>query len=340
MRYRCLALLIAILPPLAIAQSGADKAGSKPIPVKVYTVTAAAGRTQIAAVGTLSADESVVIRPEQVGRIVALDFTEGAAVAKGRALVRLDDTEYQARLRQAEAEARLLEERLTRAESLFARQFVSEQAVIDARQNLLMAKARIDEAKALLAKTVLRAPFNGVIGIRQVSPGAYVKEGQDIVSLSKLDRLKLDMRVPEIHLGALRQAGEISVSVDAWPDRRFPARIQVIDPTVDTASRTLLVRALVNNRGGELKPGMFARVSVALGPQTSVRVPEEAVVAKPGQFFVYRVEAGKARPVTIAPGRREPGWVEVVKGLRAGDTIITEGQLRLKPGAAVQPLAE
>lgn len=315
----------------------------RPLPVLAYAIEAATARETVRAVGSLMADETVVIRPEIAGRITHLDVRDGAKVEAGVVLARLDDGERRARLRQAEAEAALMEERLQRAERLFAQNFLAEQAVIDARQNLAQARARLDEARAALDKTVLRAPFAGQLGLRQVSPGAWVKEGQDIVTLAKVDRLKLDVRVPEIHLAQLAGLRELSLSVDAWPGRRFIARILAIDPAVDAQSRTLLVRAAVDNRDGALKPGMFARVEAELPAPAGVRVPEEALAARAGHFIVYRIEEGRAQPVRVTPGRREAGWVIVqTKGeatpLQAGDLIVRDGQQRLKPGAPVSVL--
>jgi len=338
---RCPGLAIALalcatllFPALAHAQATT----ARPTPVKTHTVIGGGGEARIEAVGSLLADEAVMLRPEIAGRIVAFDFTEGATVTKGHVLARLDDATYQAQLRQVEAELGLLGDRLRRAESLYAQQFLSEQAVIDARQNLIRAQAKRDEVRTALAKTRLSAPFAGVVGLRQVSVGAYVKEGDDIVGLSKIDRLKLDLRVPETHLARLRQVGGLDLSVDAWPGRTFTARILAIDPQVDPATRTLLVRARVDNPNAQLKPGMFARVQARLPAPAGVRIPEEAVLARPGQFLVYRIEDGTAKPVQVKPGPREPGWVWIAQGLRAGDVIVREGHLKLKPGAPVQVL--
>ena len=316
----------------AQAQAGA----AQPTPVRTYTIVAGGGEARIDAVGSLLADEAVVLRPEIAGRIVALDFTEGARVAKGHVLARIDDATHQAQLRQVEADLGLLEDRLRRAESLYARQFVSEQAVIDARQNLIQAQARRDEARTALAKTRLAAPFAGVVGLRHISVGAYVKEGDDIVSLNKIDRLKLDLRVPETHLARLRQVRALDVGVDAWPGRTFAARILAIDPQIDPATRSLLVRARVDNPGALLQPGMFARVQARLPAPAGVRIPEEAVLARPGHFLVYRIEAGVAKPVKVKPGPRETGWVWIAQGLQAGDVIVREGHLKLKPGAPLR----
>lgn len=307
----------------------------KPVTVTTYTVTAVRHNSGIQAVGQLLADEQVVIRPEIAGRIVALDFREGGAVRAGQVLLRLEAAEPQARLHEREADVKGLEDRLKRAESLFAQQFVSEQAVTDARQALGMGRARMDEMRAQLDKNVIRAPFSGMAGFRQVSLGAYVKEGEDIVTLSKVDVLKLDVRVPETRLGLVKQAKTAVVEVDAWPGERFQARLQAVSPSIDSATRTLLVRAQVNN-DGRLKPGMFARVTVdATGAGDMLRVPEQVIVPKAGKNLVFRVEDGVARAVPVKIGRREPGWAEV-SGLRVGDVVVTDGQIKLKPGAPVR----
>lgn len=334
-----LGFLSAALPAVVVAQSKDQlsdqrKDQPKPVTVATYTVTASERSAGIQAVGQLLADEQVVIRPEIAGRIAALDFREGGAVRSGQVLLRLEAAEPQARLREREADVNGLEDRLKRAESLFAQQFVSEQAVTDARQALGMGRARLDEMRAQLEKSVIRAPFSGVVGFRQVSLGAYVKEGEDIVTLSKVDVLKLDVRVPETRLGLVKQAKTAVVEVDAWPGERFQARLQALSPSVDSATRTLLVRALVKN-DGRLKPGMFARVTVdAAGAGGMLRVPEQVIVPKAGKNLVFRVEDGVARAVPVRIGRREPGWAEV-SGLHVGDVVVSDGQIKLKSGAPV-----
>ncbi len=329
---RCLIVLCGLISFGAMA-SAPDK--PKPVSVQTYTVAALGHPSAVQAVGQLLADEQVVIRPEVAGRIVALDFGEGGAVRAGQVLVRLDAPEVKAKVREMEADVRGLDDRFKRAESLFERQFVSEQAVTDARQALEMGHARLDEARARADKAEIRAPFSGNVGFRRVSPGAYVKEGDDIVTLSKVDVLKLEVRVPETRLDLIRRARTASVEVDAWPGVRFPARLLALDPGVDTATRTLLARARVNN-DGRLKPGMFARVSVDVAGQAgALRVPEEAIVPKAGKTLVFRVESGIAKAVPVRIGRREPGWVEVT-GLREGDVVVRDGQLKLKPGVPIK----
>lgn len=311
----------------------------RPTPVKVHTLAPAPDHAlRLNAVGSLLADEAITLRPEISGRVVGLDFQEGHGVTRGQVLVRLDDAELQARVRQVEAELHALEEKLGRAEHLRAQQFISEQAVIDARQAAEAARARLDEARAQLAKTRIVAPFTGQAGLRQVSVGAYVDEGQDLVGLHKVDRLKLDFRIPEIHLGQLRQVRTLEVRADAWPERVFNGRVLAIDPQVDPATRTLRVRARVDNRGGLLKPGMFARVEARVPGPAGVRVPEQAILARPGKFLVYRIVADKAQPVTVRPGARAAGWVQVTGALKPGDVIVTEGHLKLKPDSPVQIL--
>lgn len=334
---RLLALFLSLWWPWLVHAQNAPR----PIPVKVHTISPVANHAlHLSAVGSLLADESISLRPEISGRIVGLDFQEGRPVARGQVLVRLDDAELLARIRQVEAELHALEEKLRRTEHLRAQQFVSEQAVIDARQAAEAARARRDEARALLAKTRIVAPFSGQAGLRQVSIGAYVDEGQDIVGLYKVDRLKLDFRIPEIHLGQLRQVRTLEVRADAWPERVYTGRVLAIDPQVDPATRTLRVRARVENRGGQLKPGMFARVEARVPGPASVRVPEQAILSRPGKFLVYRIVAGKAQPVTVRPGAREAGWVQVIGALKPGDVIVTEGHLKLKPDSLVQVLSD
>jgi membrane fusion protein, multidrug efflux system len=201
---------------------------------------------------------------------------------------------------------------------------------------LNQSEARRAEIKARLDKSTIVAPFEGVAGLRQVSPGAYVKAGQDIARLEGIGTLKLDFRVPEVYLGRLKPRQEAVVRVDAFADEAFRGEIYAIEPAVDEQTRTLLLRARIPNPGGRLKPGMFSRVLLVTETrENALLIPEQALVPQGKDRIVYRLVDGKAVMAKVELGLRRPGEVEVRQGLSPGETIIVDGQLRLRDGVPV-----
>jgi len=309
---------------------------ARPMPVKIAQVRSGPVVDSVSAVGTLLANESVMIRPEVDGRIVAIHFQEGQQVRRGEKLLTMDAGETEAQLASAVAAANLNRSRLKRAEELQAKNFISVQALDEARENVNQSNARETELRARLAKTVVHAPFDGVTGLRQVSAGAYVKAGQDVARLEGIGVLKLDFRVPELYLKRLRVGQGLGINVDAYAGETFSGSIYAIEPAVDESTRTVLLRARLPNPGARLKPGMFARVSLEFARRdNALLVPEQAIVPRGDGRFVYRVVDSKAALTKVEIGVRRPGEVEVLSGLQAGDTIVADGQLKLQDGAAV-----
>jgi membrane fusion protein (multidrug efflux system) len=328
---------------LLVLPAWAQPPGGKPmaLPVRMAIVQQKDLTPSLSAVGSLVANESVVMRPEIAARVTGIHFREGQGVAKGTLLVSLDAADAQAQLTAAQADVNLATQRLERAEELFKKAFISRQALDDARENLTAARARLDQAKVRVDKTQLRAPFTGVLGLRQVSVGAFVQPGQEIVRLEDYASLKLDFRVPEIHLARVGAGQNVNIAVDAFPGQRFSGQIYATESAVDEKSRSILVRARVANPRLQLRPGMFARVEIALEHKgMSLVVPEQAIVPKGNQNLVFRVVDGKAVPTPVALGLRQPGEVEIKQGLQAGDQIVLEGQMKLQPGAPVVDIAQ
>ena len=339
----CAVLICAALAHAAIAQpSGKGPAGGPPaMPVKAVAAKLAAAVDEANAVGTLRADESIVIRPEIAGRVAEFRFEEGQNVKKGSLLASLDSSEVRAQLASATAQARLDAQRLERAEDLHKKNFISQQALDEARSNHARSQASQREIEAKLGKTEIRAPFAGVAGLRQVSQGAYVAAGTDIARLEKIDQLKLDFRVPEAYLAKLKASQQVKVQVDAYPDDAFAGTIYAIEPAVDEATRTMLIRARVANAQLKLRPGMFGRVQVQLAVrEKAVWVPEQAIVPRGQDSFVFRVANGKAELVKVQTGARRVGEVEIRSGVAAGDLVVTEGTQRIGPGSAVNVMGD
>ncbi len=330
-------LALLLLPTLVFAQAG----GPPFIPVNMMTVSETPVSNTVDAVGALIAEDSVVLRPEIDGRIDKLLFKEGQPVKKGAVLAVLDSAEPRARLAAAQAEVKLAESRYKRSEELVAQNFISRQALDEARANLDILRARRQQEQVALDKTVIRAPFNAVAGLRQVSPGAYVSKGDDIVRLDALGNLKLEVPVPETYLPRVRIGLPITLTIDALPGQSFSGKVHAIDPVVDPVSRNVRVRARIANPAGILKPGMFARATADLGGRSrAILLPEQVLVAKPDGRYVFLAVDGKAELRKVTLGKREPGRVEIVSGVKAGDTVILDGQIKLRPGVPVVTLEQ
>jgi membrane fusion protein (multidrug efflux system) len=328
-------------PAMAGARPGGAPAGAGPggfaMAVEAVKVQTATLPDDLTAVGTLRANESVVLRPEIAGRIARIAFQEGVPVAKGALLVALDDSTQAADLQQARANLNLAKTNFQRTVDLYQRKFVSEQAQDEAAAKLKVQEAVTAQAEARLAKTRIVAPFAGIIGIRNVSVGDYVKEGQDLVNLEDVSSLKADFRLPERYFARLKPGQTVEVTTDARPGEVFKATVDAIDPLLDSTGRAILVRARLPNREARLRPGMFARVRLIVGDRhDALVIPEEALVPAGSDQFVFRVVDGKAQRVKIQIGARRNAKVEVIEGLKAGDVVVTAGQLKIRDGAPVK----
>ena len=325
-------LLISIFPGLSGAEGFA-------LPVEVAKVEQRTMVNSVQAVGTWRANESVVIRPEIDGRVTRINFSEGARVKKGQLLIGLDDSIYAAELKQAEARLALGRSNYSRATTLKKQGYGSEQERDQTASELQVNQAEVALAEARLEKTNILAPFDGVLGLRLVSQGDYLKTGQDIVTLWDLSQLKVDFRLPEATLSEVQVGQQIALSLDAFPEQRFNGEVHAIDPQIDLNGRSLLVRARIPNESGKLLAGQFARVTLILSRrENTLFVPESALVPQGKQQFVYKVEGGKAVWSEIVTGQRQGSQVQVTEGLSAGEEVVTAGHLKLQNGMDVSPM--
>lgn len=325
-------------PPGAKGGPGGPGAPGGPpaAPVEVAKVASEAMPQAITTVGSLRSDESVTIRPEVAGRIAAIGFREGQRVGRGEVLVRLDASVNQAEVQQARANLKLARSKYERAVDLAKSNFISGQARDEAENNLRVAEAALALVEARLAKTEIKAPFAGVIGLRSISVGDYVKEGADLVNLESIDLLKVDFRLPEVHMRQVQSGQTLEVMLDALPGKTFEGRVLAVNPLVDAAGRAIVVRAQVKNSDASLRPGMFARVRLLTQDAgQALVVPEQALVPMGSDQFVFKVVDGKAVRTKVETGQRRAGKVEVRGGLAAGDIIVTAGQIRLRDGVPV-----
>jgi membrane fusion protein (multidrug efflux system) len=289
------------------------------------------------AVGSLRARQGVVLRPEVSGRIARLGFDDGQRVKAGQWLVQLDDTLQQAQLKQAMAQASIARTNLQRNRDLVAQNFVSQSAVDQSAAALEVAESQVALAQAQLARMRIVAPFDGVVGIRSVNLGDYVKDGADLVNIEDRSQMWVDFRLPERYIARVKPGQVVEVSLDAMAGQRFAGRIEALDSLVDANGRSLLVRARLDNPGGVLKSGLFARTRIVFARrENALVVPEEALVPQGGKQFLVKVVDGpdgkRAQRLEAHIGARLPGKVEVLQGLAAGDLVVTAGQARLMRG--------
>jgi membrane fusion protein (multidrug efflux system) len=329
-----------LAPAGAPAKPGGGAPASFPTSVEVARVKASDFSDDVSAVGTLKSNESVVLRPEIAGRIAAIGFKDGSVVAKGTALVTLDAAVQQAELQQARASLALAQSSHQRNLELYGRKFLSQQAVDNSAATLKVQAAAVQLAEAKVAKASIRAPFTGVVGLRNVGVGDYVKDGQELINIEDVATLRVDFKLPETYIGRLSKGQTVEVTSDALTGERFKAVLDATDPLVDANGRAIAARARLDNAAGKLRPGMFVRVRLLFGERKAVlMVPEQAIVPG-GQPAVFKVVDGKATLVKVRLGVRRAAQVEVVAGLADGDLVVTAGQLKLREGVPVRAIGE
>lgn len=325
--------------PAAAADAQPAKPAPRGVPVEAAKVRIGTVEHTIDAVGSLLSNESVIVRPEIAGRIVGIGFAEGSAVKQGSMLVELDASTLRAELQQTRAAQELSRKNFERARELFGKGAGTARALDEAEAKLKVDEASVVLAEVMLRKTVIRAPFGGIVGLRKISPGDYVSPGQDLVSLDEVDPIKVAFRVPEVALTAVKVGQELAVGLDAFGDNVFVGVVQAIDPTVDSRTRSFTVHARVPNPGGALRPGLFARVVLRVERRDdAILVPEEAIVPIGARTVVYRVVDGRAAMTDVTLGLRRDALVEIRKGVGPEDVVVTAGQQKLGDGAPVMVL--
>jgi membrane fusion protein (multidrug efflux system) len=327
------------LPTKAANDPRPDRKGARGVPVEVARVASRDLVIDISAVGTLQPNEAVVIQPEVAGRIARFGFEEGARVNKGDVLVALDPDILKAELDRAKSDLRLAVANYERTNTLARQGSATLRARDEARAALDAARANQELADARLKRATIRAPFPGIVGLRRLSVGEYVSVGTRIVELADIDPIKVDFRVPEVHLTSIRRYQSIVVTVDARPGETFDGRLYAIDPIVDENGRAIRLRATVANPEHKLSPGLFARVRIIVDRRlAAMLVPESAVFADKDKKFVYRVVEGKAVLTQVEVGLRRPGEVEILSGLDSAAEVVTAGQQQIREGSVLQVL--
>ncbi|MCW5771050.1 MAG: efflux RND transporter periplasmic adaptor subunit, partial [Rhodospirillaceae bacterium] len=311
--------------------------GGFSVPVEAQAVRVGPSRREAEAIGTLRSWESVVIKPEITGRVVKIAFEEGAVVKAGDLLVQLDSAEAEAEVLRNRATLSLAKENYERARQLNQRGAGTMANLDRAQADLATAEASLKLAEAKLAKMKLVAPFDGVLGLRKVSVGALLIPGQEIVNLEQINPLKVDFKVPEILLAAVRVGQGIRLRVDAMGKAAVEGTVYAIDPQLETGGRSIVLRARIPNADGVLRPGLFVRVVLTIDDKpNAIFIPEQSILpASDGTMSVFKAVGGKAVMTKVEIGERIKGEVEILGGLKPGDVVVTAGLPKLRPGAGI-----
>jgi membrane fusion protein (multidrug efflux system) len=329
----------------------ADAQGPRPAFVETVLIEPEDVQDLLAFVGQLDSAHSVVLKPEISGVVASISFEEGKSVEKGAPLVQLRDREQRARLREAEATVSLARSRYQRARRLAERNAESEAGLEGAKAEYEIAGARLDLAKIQLDRTLVRAPFDGVVGARLVSPGERVNPGSDrgfggggggggeasgLVRIDSLDEMELIFTLPETVMAIAREGVGVVVRVAPFPGETFEGVIYFVDPRVDATSRRVLVKARIPNPERKLRPGLFAKITLEVSSRKdAMMVPEDAIVYGRDGTYVWRVVDGQAVRAAVELGIRQPGRVELRTGVDPGDRVVSAGTHKLRSGSVV-----
>jgi len=353
---RLLCVLCFLLPPLgACGDRGREAPPVEQPAAPVLLGEAVARRVErtLEQVGSLTAGQEVTLRTEAEGRVVEIAFQEGRPVRRGDVLVRLDAAKVRADIAHLEAQLAELNARLEnklrtleRNRPLLERRLISrlqfdnlETEIAETRAQIDQARARLAREKVRLADTEIRAPFDGVTGVRTLSPGDYLKVGDPVVTVIDLDPLEISFQAPERFKPKFSLDQTVNLQVAPYPERIFTGRISFIAPRVDEATRTFQVKARVANDERLLNPGLFARVTVVTDVfENAVTVPWESVIQTEQETYIYTVEDGAARKVPVRLGRITPQWAQLLEtDLTPGTAVILEGKFAARDGAPVAP---
>jgi membrane fusion protein (multidrug efflux system) len=310
---------------------------NKPVDATIVDVLVAAPHSltsQVEANGTVVANEYVELHPEISGRIVYLNVPEGANVTKGTVIARINDADLQATLAKSKAQLDMYEKTAERERKLLEINGINQADYDLAVSNVNTTKADIDYTQAQLDKTVIRAPFDGVVGLRQVSPGAYVTPANIIATVQQMDKIKVDFTVPEQYSAVIRKGSVVDIELDAINNTHRKGLIIATEPQINLSSRNLKVRALLEE--GAAHPGAFVKVFINSGVDKKViLVPTNCIIPEDRNNQVMLVKNGLAKLVEVSTGDRQSGNVAIINGINPGDTVIVTGVLFARPGTPV-----
>ncbi len=339
-----LVLLVAVLALIKIfflspekpgAGGGAQAPKQSAVTVNAIVVQSARVESKLVVSGSVIANEEAMLKPESAGKIISLTVKEGSEVQKGQLLAKLNDAALQAQLKKANVQQSLAGEKMNRLKQLLEVKGVSQDEYDVAQTTFTAASADVELIKAQIMETEIRAPFNGIIGLKNISEGNYISTADVIASIQQIDPVKIDFSVPEKYAGVIKAGDSIYIAVEGIK-KNFVGKIYAFDPKIETGTRSLKVRAICNNPKKEIFPGSFAQVTLILRSANATVVPSMAVIPDLRGQKIYVVRNGKAELMMIETGSRTDTSIEVIKGLVPGDTVITAGIMSLKPGALVK----
>jgi membrane fusion protein (multidrug efflux system) len=334
------ALVLAALPKIKPAfERSASSAVASPtdqrLPVNIHIVRPDTLDEQIFSTGTLVANEEVELRSEVAGKIIKIYFQEGSRVAKGDLLVKINDAEMQAQLLRELSRQELAEKAEQRQRQLFERALISQEAYDAARNELNTVKANIQLIRAQIEKTEIHAPFEGMIGLKYVSDGSYITPTTRIATLQDTHPIKIDFSIPEKYANVVRKNMKVRFKVQGL-DRLYEGVVYAIEPKIDQATRTVLLRAISPNPTGELFPGSFAEVQLTLQRiENALTIPSEALIPDMAGQRVFVYKNGIAQSQRVQTGIRTATTIQITSGVSAGDSVITSGILQIRAGMPV-----
>ncbi|WP_052383880.1 efflux RND transporter periplasmic adaptor subunit [Litchfieldella xinjiangensis] len=334
-RALCPLLTIALLVPLT------SHAQSDRLPVIASYVEATRWSDPLEALGTLRADESVTISSTVTEIVAELNFSDGEAVEAGQLLIRLQDAEEQAQLRAAQAQADERRNAVERSSQLQQRNLGSRADVEDSRAQLRRVEAEVEALEARIASHRIRAPFDGIVGLRDISTGTLVTPGMDLLTLDKLDVVKLDFSVPEVNLASLRPGLTLTARTPAYPDDTFEGEIATVGTRVDPVTRSVSVRAVLPNAERRLRPGMLMEVILQRQPRDALVVPEASLVPSGERHSVFLINEQDDHQLErreVKVGERRSGEAEILEGLEGGELLVRHGLQRARDGSPVDVL--
>ena len=340
-RFGPLLLAVGLLGCAQDEQPSTASANAAPVGVHASPVISRGWVDRIEALGTARANESVTLSAKVVETVARVNFSDGQWVSEGEVLVELTDRVEVAELKEAQAAFAEAQKQAKRLQNLVKQGTVPRSAVDQQEALRDQSRARMEAIRARLSDRVITARFAGQLGFRRVSTGTLVTVGTEIATLDDIATIKLDFPVPERFLAALSPGQQVEATSSAWPDKTFVGTVSSIDSRVDPATRTLTVRALIDNPDHQLRPGMLLVVELLTPPREALVIDEISLVQIGTEAFVYRIDAeGKAQRAVVELGRRANGQIEILSGLQLGDRVVTDGVVKLRPGMAVAVLGE
>ncbi len=290
--------------------------------------------------GSLEANEQVELRSEISGIVLGIYFKEGSTVKKGQLLFKVNDIELVAQLKQAKTQENLASENARRAQLLLQKEAISQEEYDMARAEMKTAEAQTQLIQAQISKTAVRAPFSGKIGLRYISVGTYITPTVLVAKLVNIDKLKITFSIPEKYASQINKDSDVNFTISG-SIKKYSARIYAIEPEVAVATRTLQVRALAENKDGELLPGTYANVELPLDiVKDAIVVPTEAIIPVQNGKKVFISKMGKAKEMMVETSTRLDATLLVLSGLKAGDTLLTSGIMSLKNDTPVKVIIQ